>query len=138
MIDKAIQELKKGSMILLHDSSGRENEVDMVVHASKVKPGTIQTMRKDGGGLICLAIGREIAEKLTLPYMTDLMGKSNETVKSLIPQRTAYGDKPAFSLSINHRDTYTGITDNDRALTITEFSKVVDCLLSGLDPHLIA
>jgi 3,4-dihydroxy 2-butanone 4-phosphate synthase len=58
--------------------------------------------------------------------MADLMGLSNDTVRAMIPKRTAYGDKPAFSLSINHRRTYTGITDNDRALTITEFAKMQD------------
>jgi len=124
MLEKAIQELKMGRMVLLHDSSNRENEVDMIVNAPFVTPSTIHAMRKDGGGLICLAVSREIANRLSLPYMTDLMASSNEVVRRLVPQRTAYGDKPAFSLSINHRETYTGITDNDRALTITEFAKL--------------
>jgi len=52
------------------------------------------------------------------------MLKSNDIVRKLIPEKTAYGDKPAFSLSVNHRDTYTGVTDKDRALTIKEFAKV--------------
>ncbi len=123
MITEAIERLRKGEIILLHDSSGREDEVDMVINANHVSPHTIQKMRKDGGGLICLAISSGIATKLNLPYMTDIMSKSNDTIKALIPEKTAYGDKPAFSLSINHRKTYTGITDNDRALTITEFAK---------------
>jgi 3,4-dihydroxy 2-butanone 4-phosphate synthase len=124
MLDKALKELKLGRMVLLHDSSDREDEVDMVVHASAVKPATVRRMRKDAGGLICLAIGGEIAQRLSLPYMSDIMAKSNETVRGLIPERTAYGDKPAFSLAINHRDTYTGIPDRDRAKTISEFPKV--------------
>ena len=124
MLDKALKELKKGRMVLLHDAGNREDEIDMVVHASHVTSDTIYTMRRDGGGLICLAIGRELAARLSLPYMTDMMQSSNEVVRKLVPQRTAYGDKPAFSLSINHRETYTGITDNDRALTITEFAKL--------------
>ena len=126
MLDEALKELKKGGMILLHDSSDRENEVDMVINGPSTTPETIRTMRKDAGGLICLAISKDIAQRLSLPYMTDLMSASNDTVRQLIPERTAYGDKPAFSLSINHRKTYTGITDNDRALTITEFSKTED------------
>ncbi|MFH0862435.1 MAG: 3,4-dihydroxy-2-butanone-4-phosphate synthase [Candidatus Altiarchaeota archaeon] len=123
MLDAALEELRKGRMILLHDSSDRENEVDIVINGPFTTPETIRTMRKDAGGLICLAISRENASRLSLPYMTDLMSASNDTVRRLIPERTAYGDKPAFSLSINHRKTYTGITDNDRALTITEFAK---------------
>ena len=124
MIREAIKELKKGKIVLLHNASEREDEVDMIIHASATKPDTIRTMRKDGGGLICLAIGGETAKRLNLPYLTELMIKSNDTVRQLIPQKTAYGDKPAFSLSVNHRKTYTGITDKDRALTITEFSKL--------------
>ncbi|MBD3389008.1 MAG: 3,4-dihydroxy-2-butanone-4-phosphate synthase [Candidatus Altiarchaeales archaeon] len=123
MIEDAIKALKNGDMVLLHDASGREDEVDMVVHASAVKPETIRRMRKDGGGLICLALSKEKGESLDLPYMTELMIKSNDTVRNMIPVKTAYGDKPAFSLSVNHRDTYTGITDRDRALTITELER---------------
>jgi len=126
MLETALREVKAGRMILLHDSNGRENEVDMVINAAKTTAETIRTMRRDGGGLICLAMSGDIADTLSLPYMTDLMTSSNDTVRRLIPERTAYGDKPAFSLSINHRKTYTGITDNDRALTITEFAKLED------------
>jgi 3,4-dihydroxy 2-butanone 4-phosphate synthase len=124
MLDEALAEVRAGRMVLLHDSGNREDEVDMVVPASAVTADTVMTMRKEAGGLICLAVGRQTAKTLSLPYMTDLMAASNEVVRKLIPQRTAYGDKPAFSLSINHRETYTGITDNDRALTITEFAKL--------------
>ncbi len=126
MLKKSLLELKAGRIALLHDSSEREDEVDLIIHASAVTPATVRTLRKDAGGLICLAIGKEVAERLSLPYMADLMAKSNETVRSLIPERTAYGDKPAFSLAINHRDTFTGIPDRDRALTISEFPKLMD------------
>jgi 3,4-dihydroxy 2-butanone 4-phosphate synthase len=124
MLEKAIEDLKNGRMVLLHDSTDRENEIDIVVHAASVTAKYIRTMRQDGGGLICLAVGKDIAQKLKLPYMTDLMSKSNDTVKAMVPERTAYGDKPAFSLSINNRKTYTGVTDIDRTLTITEFARV--------------
>ena len=124
MLDRALEELRNGRMLLLHDAGKRENEVDMVIHASAVTPDTIRAMRKDGGGLICLAVGRDTARKLSLPYMIELMSRSNEVVRKLIPERTPYGDRPAFSLSVNHRDTYTGVTDRDRALTITEFAKI--------------
>jgi 3,4-dihydroxy 2-butanone 4-phosphate synthase len=126
MLDKALNELSKGSMLLLHDSSGREDEVDMIIHASHIRPEHIRRMRKDGGGLICLAVGQDMAQRLKLPFMSDLMLEGAETVRNLIPDKTAYGDKPAFSLSVNHRDTFTGITDNDRALTIREFEDLND------------
>jgi 3,4-dihydroxy 2-butanone 4-phosphate synthase len=124
MLEEALSALRAGGMVLLHDASGREDEVDMVVPAPAVRPQTILSMRAHGGGLICLAIGGGFARTLDLPYMTDLMSHSTPTVKAMVPERTAYGDKPAFSLSINHRKTYTGVTDNDRALTITEFAKL--------------
>jgi len=126
MLEKALKELGMGRIVLLHDSSDREDEVDLIIHASAVTQKTIRTLRKDAGGLICLALGPQVAEHLSLPYMADLMAKSNETVRKLIPERTAYGDKPAFSLAINHRDTFTGIPDRDRALTISEFPKIRD------------
>lgn len=126
MISQALERLRAGEMILLHDSSGREDEVDMIIPASATSAKTIRTMRKDAGGLICLAIGGDIAKKLNLPFMTDLLSLGNETVRGLIPERTAYGDKPAFSISINHKETFTGITDDDRSLTITEFAKLDD------------
>ncbi len=124
MIEGAVEALKRGDIVLLHDSSGREDEVDMVVHASHCTPGIIRRMRSEGGGLICLAISGEVAKRLQLPYMTDLMSKGNEVVKAMVPEKTPYGDRPAFSLSVNHRKTYTGITDNDRSLTITEFARL--------------
>jgi 3,4-dihydroxy 2-butanone 4-phosphate synthase len=124
MLEKAIRDLCEGKTVLLHDAGKRENEVDMVVHAAAVTADTIKTMRRDGGGLICLAIGAGIAQELELPYMIELMAASNDTVRSLIPEKTPYGDRPAFSLSVNHKGTYTGVTDRDRTLTITEFPKL--------------
>ncbi|MBU0761988.1 MAG: 3,4-dihydroxy-2-butanone-4-phosphate synthase [Candidatus Altiarchaeota archaeon] len=123
MIGDALSSLRRGFPILLFDSSGREDEVDYVMPANAIKPETIRTMRKECGGLICLAISGEFAKTLDLPYMVELMSK-DDRVRGLIPERTAYGDKPAFSLSINHRSTYTGVTDNDRAFTIAEFAKL--------------
>jgi 3,4-dihydroxy 2-butanone 4-phosphate synthase len=125
-LHQAIKALQKGELILLHDGGKRENEIDLVVNSLHVKPQTIQQLRKDAGGLICLAVDNETAGKLGLPYMTELMESSkNKTLGELTPEKTPYGDKPAFSVSINHRDTYTGVTDKDRALTISEFAKMM-------------
>ena len=56
MLDDAINVLKKGQFILLHDSSDRENEVDMVISAKHVTPYHIAQMRQYAGGLICIAV----------------------------------------------------------------------------------
>ena len=45
--------------------------------------------------------------------------------------RAPYGDKPSFSISVNHRDTYTGITDYDRALTISKLASICKNIDNG-------
>ncbi len=126
-LTEAIAALKTGRFVLVHDDKGRENEIDMVVAAEHVKPHHIATMRNDAGGLLCLAIGNEITTKLGLVYMHDMiagMGRVNPVFSKLTEGKAAYGDKPSFSISVNHRATYTGITDHDRALTISKMAEV--------------
>jgi 3,4-dihydroxy 2-butanone 4-phosphate synthase len=89
-----------------------------------IGPKTIETLRKDGGGLICLAVPSSAAERLDLPFMTDVLER-DDRLRGISCRKTAYGDKPSFSISINHKDVYTGITDNDRALTITKFDELI-------------
>ena len=75
---EAIAALKAGRFVLVHDDKARENEIDMVIAAEHIKPYHIATMRKDAGGLVCLALANEIANKLGLVYMHDIiadMGK---------------------------------------------------------------
>jgi 3,4-dihydroxy 2-butanone 4-phosphate synthase len=131
---EAIAALRAGMFVLVHDDKGRENEIDMVVAAEYVKPEHIATMRKDAGGLLCLAIANEITAKLGLVYMHDMiagMGKVNPVFSKLTEGRAAYGDKPSFSISVNHRSTYTGITDHDRALTISKMADICKTIDNG-------
>ena len=71
--DSAISSLKRGEFVMIHDSDGRENEIDMVVAAEFVTPEHIVRMRKHAGGLICLAIDDSLAEKLHLKYMHNML-----------------------------------------------------------------
>ena len=122
-IQNAISDLKKGKFILVHDSDERENETDLIIPAEFINYESIKTMRKEGGGLIFLMISYDIAEKFSLPYLTDLYADVQDKypiLKSLIANDT----KSSFSLYINHRDTFTGITDIDRCLTIKEFANI--------------
>jgi 3,4-dihydroxy 2-butanone 4-phosphate synthase len=131
---EAIAALKAGEFVLVHDAKGRENEIDMVVAAEHARPQHITTMRNDAGGLVCLAIANEITAKLGLVYMHDMiagMGKVNPVFSKLTEGKEAYGDKPSFSISVNHRLTYTGITDHDRALTISKMAQVCKNIDSG-------
>ncbi|OYT54399.1 MAG: 3,4-dihydroxy-2-butanone-4-phosphate synthase [Candidatus Altiarchaeales archaeon ex4484_2] len=124
-IDKAIEELREGNYVLVHDNSGRENEVDMLVAAEKITPAHVATMRGDGGGLICVALGRELADRLGIPYMVDILGEAKKKYPLLnhtIPDDIPYDEKSSFSLTVNHRNTFTGITDRDRAHTIKKLA----------------
>jgi len=126
-IQEAVNALRDGKFIMIHDSESRENEVDLVKSAQHICSSDIATMRNDAGGLICLAIPYEIASKLNLMFMHDLLhaaSKNNPSLSKMIGAIAPYGDRPSFSITINHIDTFTGITDKDRALTITTMSDV--------------
>jgi 3,4-dihydroxy 2-butanone 4-phosphate synthase len=134
---EGIDALRKGGFVLLHDGKGRENEVDMIIAAQFVTPYHIAKLRSDAGGLLCLAIRNDIARKLELMYMHDMLHMLSGTsplLAKLANGKSPYGDKPAFSISINHKDTYTGITDHDRAFTIAEMAKICSESLDGHDP----
>ena len=122
-VEKALKDLRKGKFVLIHDSASRENEVDMAIAAEKVTPKDVATMRMDAGGLICTAMSPLIASKLEMPFIQDVYKKSNMKIfKALIADDIPYDEKSSFSIPINHRKTFTGITDRDRALTIKEFA----------------
>lgn len=127
MLADAIAALKAGRFVLVHDDKGREDEIDMVIAAERVTPEHVAIMRKDAGGLLCLAISNEAATKLGLVFMHDMiagMGRVNPIFAKLTEGRAAYGDKPSFSIAVNHRSTFTGITDIDRALTISKMAGI--------------
>ena len=123
-LDSALESLKRGEFVLLFDSAGRENEVDMVVAAEFVTPEHVARMRQHAGGLLCVAMENSFAKSLDLQYMHEILSESSISNKEMIMGLAPYGDYPTFSLSVNHYQTYTGITDKDRALTINEISKI--------------
>jgi len=126
-INNAVEDLKKGKFILIFDDDSREAETDLVIASEFINPESIKTMRKDGGGLIFLMISKEIADKLQLPFLSDMYSKIENNypvLKKLIPNDIPYDSKSSFSLYVNHRDTFTGITDNDRSLTMKRFAEL--------------
>ncbi|HNX17202.1 MAG TPA: 3,4-dihydroxy-2-butanone-4-phosphate synthase [Methanoregula sp.] len=134
MIDEAITALRDGKFILLYDFDDREGETDFAIRSDAVTPQDILRMRKDGGGLICTAIDPVAAERLGLPFASDVLRSTQVAEKQ--------GDIPydrknhsSFSLWVNHKKTYTGITDNDRALTITAIADEVKKSLNGGGAH---
>ena len=124
-IEEALNDLRQGKFILIYDDDKREGETDLVIASEFVKPESIRTMRKDGGGLIFLMTSKQIADKLKLPFLSDMYTHINDkypVLKELVPNDIPYDAKSSFSLYINHRKTFTGITDIDRSLTMKQFA----------------
>ena len=124
-------------MILLFDSEDREGETDFVIPAINTTPADVALMRRDGGGLICVAIYGKAADKLGLPFMSDILRSvsknGHKSLISLVEKKgdISYDSRSSFSLWVNHRETFTGITDNDRAFTIRKIGETVDKVLKG-------
>ncbi len=126
-VEEALKDLRAGKIVLVFDSDDRERETDMVVASEFVTPDVVMRMRKEAGGLICTAAHNDIKEKFDLPFLVDVFScsaKSHPVMDLLSPTDIPYDTKSAFSITINHRATFTGITDTDRALTISEFAKL--------------
>lgn len=101
---KAIDEIKKGKMVILSDDEDRENEGDLTMAAELVTPEAINFMAKYGRGLICLSLTEEKCRELDLPMMVQDNTSSFQT---------------GFTVSIDVvKGGTTGISAADRALTI--------------------
>lgn len=142
-VQLAAEALKNGEMILLFDSDDREGETDFVIPANRVTPAHVYNMRKDGGGLICVAIHPLAAGKLGLPFYADILRHSDlngdgKTLRKMVERDgdIPYDSKSSFSLWVNHRNTFTGITDKDRSLTISRIGEFVNKAMDGMDVDL--
>lgn len=108
-IEEALAELKEGKVIIVCDDEDRENEGDFVALAEKATPDVINLMVTHGRGLVCVPIEEELAQKLDLLPMVS---------RNTDPHGTA------FTVSIDHKFSTTGISAFERSATI----------LSMLDP----
>jgi 3,4-dihydroxy 2-butanone 4-phosphate synthase len=139
MIEDAIKALREGKIICLYDYDNRERETDLVFAAEFVTPKYVYQLRKDAGGLMCVAIDPVACTNLGIPYISDVLkyaGDSGNGFKAIESIYEKVGDIPydtksSFSLWVNHRKVYTGITDVDRALTIKELASITDSALNG-------
>ena len=106
-IKEAIEDIKKGKMVVVVDDESRENEGDLVMAASKVTPEAINFMAKHGRGLICVSLVGEQLKKLGLSQM----------------ERRSYSREANFTVSCDAREgVTTGISAADRARTIRVLS----------------
>lgn len=125
-LESCLESLRRGEFVLMFDSAGRENEIDMVAAAEFVTPEHVARMRQHAGGLLCLAVENKFAHSLGLYYMHEILADSPRMNKEMIMGLAPYGDHPTFSISVNHYQTYTGITDTDRSITIRELANIYD------------
>lgn len=131
ILTRALTDLRKGQFILVYDNEAREGETDFVIASQFLTPPSIQRMRKDGGGLIILMIAPKIAHHLQLPFLADVYADISDRYplfRALVPNDIPYDTKSSFSISINHRETFTGITDNDRCMTMKRFAALAESL----------
>ena len=100
-IKEAIEDLKNGKMIIIVDDEGRENEGDLVIPAEMANGDNINFMITHAKGLLCVPVEEEIAVKLGLNPMVEKNTDNHET---------------AFTVSVDHKDTTTGISAFERNL----------------------
>lgn len=130
MISEALTALRNGEMVLLYDFDNRERETDLAMRSDMITHRDICQMRHDGGGLICTAIPYVSAKILGLPFARDVL-KNCAMVEQLGDIPYDPSNNSSFSLWVNHRDTFTGITDKDRSLTVNVLSQVVNDTITG-------
>lgn len=112
-VEEAIAAIKAGKMVLVTDDEDRENEGDLIMAAELCTPEAVNFMAKEARGLICMPAAGEIMDKLQFGAMVSKNTDNHET---------------AFSVSIDHVDTTTGISAYERAYTMKK------CAEEGAQP----
>ena len=135
-VAEAVAAFRSGRPVMVFDSDYRERETDLLWPAVSATPEIIRRLRKDCGGLLFLAIGNEVGELLDLPWLQDIHSndnliEENPVLEYLVTNDLQYDSRSAFTLSLNHRETFTGITDRDRSLTTRRFGKLVEELFES-------
>ncbi|GEL09106.1 bifunctional 3,4-dihydroxy-2-butanone-4-phosphate synthase/GTP cyclohydrolase II [Salisediminibacterium halotolerans] len=102
-IEEAIYALAQGEVIIVCDDEDRENEGDFVALAEKATPEVVNFMIKHGRGLVCAPITEDRAKKLDLFPMVDRNSDPHGT---------------AFTVSVDHKHTSTGISAPERSMTL--------------------
>lgn len=113
-IDEALEELRKGKVILVIDDPDRENEGDLICAAEFATTENVNMMATYAKGLICMPMSRAMTEKLGLGQMVEVNTDNHST---------------AFTVSIDHVDTTTGISAVERSLT------AMKCVEEGVKPE---
>ncbi len=102
--EEAIEDIRQGKMLVVVDDEDRENEGDIIVAAEKATPEVINFMATNGRGLICVPMSGARLDELDLPAM-------------VTHNTDAHGT--AFTVSVDYKDTTTGISAHERAATVS-------------------
>jgi len=102
-IEEAIYDLMQGKPVIVVDDEDRENEGDFIALAEKATPEVINFMITEGRGLVCVPITQQRADELNL--------------KPMVQQNTDFHGT-AFTVSVDHKDTTTGISAHERSITV--------------------
>jgi 3,4-dihydroxy 2-butanone 4-phosphate synthase/GTP cyclohydrolase II len=102
-VDAAVRAIARGEIVIVMDDENRENEGDFICAAEKVTPELVNFMITHGRGLPCVPILPDVCQRLDLPPMVDV---------NTAPLGTGY------TVPVDHRDCRTGITAQERALTV--------------------
>lgn len=113
-IDEALEALRQGKIILVTDDDDRENEGDFICAAECATTENINFMATHGKGLICMPMSAEYVQKLQIPQMVSQNTDNHET---------------AFTISIDHINTTTGISAAERSIT------AMKCVEEGAKPE---
>ena len=101
-IEQALEDLRQGRIVLVTDDPDRENEGDFICAAQFATTENINFMATHGKGLICMPMSEEYVKKLQFPQMVQNNTDNHET---------------AFTVSIDHVSTSTGISAAERSIT---------------------
>lgn len=126
-LDRALDLLRDGEPVLLYDADGREEETDLFFLAERCTPEAVRTLRREAGGLVFLAVDGAIGHRFGLPFVQDVYAHAADrwpALRALQPGKLPYDVRSSFSVTVNHRKTFTGITDQDRALTVRRFAEL--------------
>ena len=105
-IEEAIEDIKQGKMIIMVDDEDSENEGDIIFAAEIVNHQAINFMVTHARGLVCMPVIGERLDELGINQMVRHNTDNHET---------------AFTVSVDHRSTGTGISAQERALTVEAF-----------------
>ncbi len=113
-IEQALEDLRQGKLILVTDDPDRENEGDLICAAEFATTENVNFMATHGKGLICMPMSEEYVQKLRFPQMVQYNTDNHET---------------AFTVSIDHVSTTTGISAAERSVT------ALKCVEEGAKPE---